>query len=157
MYVLLKLTFFFTLFKASTLRSGPSASSLLTTKLMMFRRGESPFPPVRRDCLRNVTPANASLYRASYYKLWWNGRERNDNTKKRLLEGLPQRRDATGRDPEKVHRENESRTIRRIIRTRQIIRRTAYGLLYNLIKFHHDFRRYGIISIASYTRNCVYA
>lgn len=72
----------------------------------------------------NVTSANASLYRARYYKLWRNGRARNDNTKKRLLGGLPQLHDATGRDLRKMQRENESwlcqtdyPVSRRIIRT----------------------------------------
>lgn len=89
---------FYAIQNVSFEKPGPSASSLLTTKLTTIEsRGVwNQLPPTvaitySGDCLRNVTPANASLYRASYYKLWRNRRARNDNTKKRLLDGLPQR------------------------------------------------------------------
>lgn len=98
-----------------------------------------------RDCLRNIISANASLYRAWYYKLWRNGRAQNDNAKKRLCSkdyrSVVMQRPGLG---EKCITVTNGDYVRRIIRSRRtysLFRTLAIKFIkfyLRLIKFYCD-------------------
>lgn len=113
-------------------------------------------PPLLIPVIVRETSANASLYRARCYKLWRNGRARNDNRKL----GAAGRITASWCNWPRLGK-NATRewivTMSDGLSGRDgLFVRTAYGLLCNSIKFYRDFRRYGIISVSRVTLEIAY-